>query len=165
MDFQLAFNATTKIATIQSKGDALPAGSSKIGEFVHEAPTDKLGVTEAHNHVLYHHVRDLLYHQHIYDMQAVEISLDSDFKAVTGVTALPNPITRVVGQTQQITPTVAPADASNKAVLYESANPARATVSASGLVTAVSAGSTTIRVASASDTTKYVDIPVTVTAS
>jgi uncharacterized protein YjdB len=48
--------------------------------------------------------------------------------------------------TGQITPTIAPAGATNKAVAYASANTSIATVSASGLVTAVAAGDTTITV-------------------
>lgn len=63
---------------------------------------------------------------------------------VTGLTVAPTTISGSVGGTTQITPTVTPADATNKAVTYTSANPAIATVSASGLVTNVANGSTQI---------------------
>lgn len=65
---------------------------------------------------------------------------------VSGVTVAPTTSTKTDGQTQQLTPTVAPAGATNKAVTYVSATPAVATVNASGLVTAVSAGSAVITV-------------------
>lgn len=57
-DYQLAYNATARTATIQVVNDALPAGSIKVGEFEHNEANDNLGED---NHVLYQHVRDLLY--------------------------------------------------------------------------------------------------------
>ncbi|MES2734525.1 MAG: glycoside hydrolase family 9 protein, partial [Bacteroidota bacterium] len=65
---------------------------------------------------------------------------------VTGVTVSPTTATLNVGQTQQLSATVAPANASNKTVSWTSGNTAVATVNASGLVTAVAAGSATITV-------------------
>lgn len=52
--------------------------------------------------------------------------------------------TLIVGETFQLTATVAPADASDPTLTWTSSNVAVATVSATGLVTAVSAGSATI---------------------
>jgi uncharacterized protein YjdB len=66
--------------------------------------------------------------------------------AVTGVTLSPTTATLLVGATQQLTPTVAPATATNKAVSYSSSNTAIATVNATGLITAIAAGSATITV-------------------
>lgn len=66
--------------------------------------------------------------------------------AVTGVTLSPSTAALLVGATQQLTPTVAPANATNKTVNYSSSNTAVATVNASGLITAVASGSATITV-------------------
>lgn len=84
--------------------------------------------------------------------------------AVTGVTVSPATSSVVVGSTRQITPTVAPADATNKAVTYSSSNTAVATVNASGLVTGVSAGSAVITTTTA-DGAKTATTNLTVTAS
>ncbi len=61
---------------------------------------------------------------------------------VTGVTVAPKTASKAVAGTQQLTPTIAPAGATNKGVTYQSSNANVATVSASGLVTVV-AGATT----------------------
>ncbi len=66
--------------------------------------------------------------------------------AVTGVTVNPTAAALTVNATQQLTATVAPANASNQAITWSSSNAAVATVSASGLVTAVSSGTATITV-------------------
>ena len=68
--------------------------------------------------------------------------------AVTGVTVAPATVTLSLAgtSTQQLTPTIAPATASNQAVTYISSAPGVATVSASGLVTAVAVGTATITV-------------------
>jgi uncharacterized protein YjdB len=65
---------------------------------------------------------------------------------VTGVSVTPASSTLAVGGTQQLTPTVAPSNATNKAVTYSSSNNAVATVSASGLITAMASGTATITV-------------------
>lgn len=65
---------------------------------------------------------------------------------VTGVTLNPPNSELVVGETQQLSATVSPADASNKSVSYMSSNTAIATVGSNGVVTALSAGSATITV-------------------
>lgn len=68
--------------------------------------------------------------------------------AVTGVTITPKTATLSMAgtKTQQLTPTVAPANAANKAVTYTTSDATVATVSASGLVTALKAGTATITV-------------------
>jgi len=65
---------------------------------------------------------------------------------VTGVTITPTTATLGVGATQQLTPTVAPANATNKNVSYSSNNTGVATVNGSGLVTAIASGTATITV-------------------
>jgi|GEM_PF-108982 len=62
----------------------------------------------------------------------------------TGVTVSPATLSLVVGTSSTLTATVAPANATSKTVTWQSANPAVATVSATGVVSAVTAGSTTI---------------------
>lgn len=95
----------------------------------------------------------------ILDMQGKSVDLDfneirafidspTDFipVSVASVSVLPTTFSKVVGTTQQLTPTVLPADAANKAVTYTSADPLVATVSPTGLVTAVKVGSSVITV-------------------
>ena len=77
----------------------------------------------------------------ITDPQVTEIEVP-----VTGVTVSPTTASIAVGATQQLTPTVAPSNASIKSVTYSSSATGTATVSASGLITGVAAGSATITV-------------------
>ena len=65
---------------------------------------------------------------------------------VTGVSLNKTSCTLYPGDTDTLTATVSPANATNKSVTWKSSNTGVATVSASGLVTAVSAGSATITV-------------------
>ena len=67
--------------------------------------------------------------------------------AVTGVSVSPASASVAIGSTTQLTATVAPANASNQSVSWSSANPAVATVDATGKVTGVAAGSAIITVA------------------
>jgi len=71
--------------------------------------------------------------------------------AVATVTVTPSPITMTVGQTTQFTATLKDASGNvlnGRAVTWGSSNPAAATVSTAGLVTAVASGSTTITASS-----------------
>ncbi|MDD9149259.1 Ig-like domain-containing protein [Sporolactobacillus sp. CQH2019] len=63
---------------------------------------------------------------------------------VTGLTLVPDAVNMAVGTIQQLAATVSPANATNRNVTYLSSDPAIATVSDNGLVTAVAAGSATI---------------------
>lgn len=65
---------------------------------------------------------------------------------VTGVSVSPTSATINAGSMQQLTATVAPANATNKNVSWSSNNNAVATVSSSGVVSGVAAGSATITV-------------------
>ncbi len=70
--------------------------------------------------------------------------------AVTGVTVSPSQVTLSYNQTQQLTATVSPSDAANKAVTWSSNNTNVATVSSTGLVTVGAAsGTATITVRTA----------------
>jgi len=66
--------------------------------------------------------------------------------AVTGVSLNKSTTSINIGSAEQLTETVAPSDAANKDVTWSSSNTNYATVSSSGLVTAVAAGSATITV-------------------
>ena len=65
---------------------------------------------------------------------------------VAGVTVAPSSVSLFEGVAEQLTPTISPVDATNKSVTWRSNNPSVATVSDTGLVTAVSAGSAAITV-------------------
>ena len=65
---------------------------------------------------------------------------------VTSVSLNKNSTTLGVGDTEQLIATVAPSNATNKAITWSTSNSSVATVSSSGLVTAVAAGSATITV-------------------
>lgn len=67
--------------------------------------------------------------------------------AVTSVSLSPTTASLNVGGTQQLTPTILPANATNKSITYSSNNTTVATVNASGLITAVANGTATITVA------------------
>ncbi|WP_055092677.1 Ig-like domain-containing protein [Flavobacterium aquidurense] len=73
-------------------------------------------------------------------------SCSSTSVPVTGITVTPATVTLSAGTTQQLTPTVAPANATNKTVSYSSNNTGVATVNGAGLITAIASGSATITV-------------------
>lgn len=68
---------------------------------------------------------------------------------VTGVTVSPTTATLDIGETQQLTPTVAPTNATNKNVSYSLSQTGIVTVSSTGLITAVAEGSVTVTVTTA----------------
>lgn len=91
------------------------------------------------------------------------ITVKEGTKKVTGVTVSPASQTMVVNDTLQLKAEVAPTDAANKNVVWSSSSPNVASVSATGLVTAKSAGTVNITAASAEDNTKIGTCVVTVT--
>lgn len=113
----------------------------------------------------------------ILDMQGKSVDLDfneirafidspTDFipVSVASVTVSPTTKSLVIGATQQLTPTVLPANAANKAVTYTSSVPAVASVSVGGLVTALTEGSTVITV-NTTDGNKTATSAIAVTAA
>lgn len=140
--YQVAWNATTKVVKIQPDGSTVGAGFTDIGSYDHDDDADdELGIDE--NHVLYHHVRDLLYEEGVQDMQSVDITIP-----VISITSLPatDNLDLSEAETVQIINTIVPSNAINPVITYESSDPTKATVSASGLVTPVAAGESTITV-------------------
>ena len=67
-----------------------------------------------------------------------------DTVAVTGITLSVATASLIVGNTKQLTATVLPADATDSSVTWTSSSAAIATVSSSGLITAVSPGPATV---------------------
>lgn len=86
-----------------------------------------------------------------------------DYIPVTGVTVAPATASIAVGATQQLTPTILPADASDKTGTWSSSATGKATVNQSGLVTGVSAGSAIITFTS-NDGAKTSTSAITITA-
>ncbi len=72
------------------------------------------------------------------------VTVTAAIVAATGVSLDESAFTKYVGQTMQLTATVSPPGASNAAVSWTSSAESVATVDASGLITAVSAGTATI---------------------
>jgi uncharacterized protein YjdB len=81
--------------------------------------------------------------------------------AVTGVTLNKTTASIAVGETETLTPTIAPENATNKKVTWASSNEAIATVDANGKVTGVAAGSANITVTT-EDSSKTATCAVTV---
>ncbi|MDL2310195.1 Ig-like domain-containing protein [Parabacteroides sp. OttesenSCG-928-B22] len=91
------------------------------------------------------------------------VTVTSKAIAVTGVSLNKTSLSLVVGESETLTPTVAPADADNKKVSWKSNNTSVATVDNNGNVTALKAGSATIT-ATTEDGGKTATCAVTVTA-
>lgn len=92
----------------------------------------------------------------------IDVTYTAEDVHVTGVTLNKNSLSLEEGDTEQLTETVAPSNATDKSVSWSSSNTSVATVSSSGLVTAVSAGSATITVTT-TDGAKTATCAVTVT--
>lgn len=84
--------------------------------------------------------------------------------SVTGVTVSPTTASLEIGGTQQLTATVSPSNATDKTVSWSTSNSSVATVSSTGLVTAVGTGSATITVTT-TDGHKTATCSVTVAAA
>mgnify|MGYP006280149149 CR=1 FL=1 len=76
----------------------------------------------------------------------ITVTDETEATPVTGVSLSPNTLALIEGESAALTAAVTPADASNSNVSWQSANPAVAEVSDSGVVSARSAGSTVITV-------------------
>ena len=74
------------------------------------------------------------------------VTVKSKSVSVTGVSLNYTTLTLTEGQTQTLTATVSPSNATNKSVTWSSSNTSVATVSSTGVVTAVKAGTATITV-------------------
>lgn len=96
------------------------------------------------------------------DSDTIDVQLTGDEVPVTGVTVTPQTTSVAVGATRQLTANVQPADASDKSVTWTSSDPTKFTISSSGLITGVAAGTGTATVTT-NDGAKTATTAVTVT--
>lgn len=156
------YNATTKVVTLKLVGGSVPAGSTKIGEYDHTVDAEDDTAWETpENHVDYHHVQDALYKVGQLNMQIIKIYTDYTIPP-TGIVASAPGGNLAVAATRQITVVWTPTNVTDKGLTYVSSDPTKATVSASGLVTGVAAGTTNITVSSTMDNTKTSVVAITV---
>ncbi|PJJ62443.1 alpha-amylase, partial [Pseudoscardovia suis] len=80
--------------------------------------------------------------------------------AVTGVTVSPTSVSLTVGGSKQLSATVAPSNATDKTVTWKSSDTSVATVSSTGLVKAVKAGTATITASSSNGKTATAKVTV-----
>lgn len=78
------------------------------------------------------------------DATTIEVLDSDDTVPATGVTVTPATTSLAVGATRQLTGTVLPADATDKSGAWTTSDATKATVSSTGLVTGVAAGTSTI---------------------
>lgn len=83
---------------------------------------------------------------------------------VTGISVSPTSTSVGVGGTVDLTATITPNNATDKAVTWTSSDETKATVSSSGVVTGVAAGDVTITATAHGDNTKTATCTITVTA-
>lgn len=168
-------HVANKTITVIQTGDAVPPGTINIGSFNHEHPGAASGDEPGISHVIQHHVRDLLYKRsaanpanvgfwpdNITDMTLYKIIVDDVVEAVS-ISMTPATSNLAVAATLQMVVAFTPANTTNQNVAYTTSNAGRATVSATGLVTGVSAGAVTIT-ATSEDGAKVDTSTITVTA-
>lgn len=90
------------------------------------------------------------------------ITIEAAVVPVSSVSVDPTSKKIFIGETFTVTPTVLPANATNKNVNWSSSATAKATVTSAGLVTGVATGSANITATSAADGTKSATCAVTV---
>ena len=130
-------------ADSKAVGDAL----SDAGERLTALESGGSGMSSTAKALLISLLRKALYSsEQSADISALEVALETgDPVAVTGVSVSPTTGSIAYGEsTLTIKATVTPSNATNKAVVWTSSNENVATVSAKGVVTAVSAGTATI---------------------
>lgn len=154
--YRVDYHPTNKIAMISLGAGSAPGGYTAIGTFDHNESDDPIS-PDPDSHVFFHHVRDLLYKHkpdgtangvfpnNITDMAGVKIQR----RAITALSSTPATVSLDLsnGETQQITNTFTPAaGALDTTVYYKSSDPTKATVSPTGLITAVGVGTATITI-------------------
>lgn len=65
--YHVSMNRTTRVATVRSPSAVMPIAHESLGFYDHNGDTDLLD--SADNHVMLHHVRDLLFGQGILSTQ------------------------------------------------------------------------------------------------
>jgi hypothetical protein len=161
-DFQVAFNFDTRTATVQVDGAIAPGGSEIIGKFSHGPTDEEFGYHADLSHVLYQHVRDILYKvsnvdgsvatsdlqwpDNITDMAKVTI-IDETYVRSTGVEfgATSYDISLATGAFHPVF-TVSPAGATKKDVKLVSADSLIAEVDKTGAIVPKKIGTTTVEI-------------------
>lgn len=144
--YKLGWDAVARVAHVQSTGN-LPGDTTDLGTFDHDEVDDGLGTK--HNHTLFHHVRDRLYHVGQQNMQEVKIIVDGSLNPdVVDIEFVEANADVVVGATKQLSWVYTPVNANVNSRQFVSSDPTKATVSDTGLVTGVAVGAFTITVTS-----------------
>ncbi len=150
--YRIGYKASTKEVQVKRYSEALTGGFTSWGDFYHDnvavaAGGDVRGT--GLNHVIWHEVRDACYAHGILDMQSISILFDEVVNAVS-ISTLPATKTLDLSSepTVQLVTTFTPTDTTDQRLTYVSSDPTKATVSDTGLVTALVVGSTTITVTS-----------------
>ena len=171
MFYRINWHAATRRVLLESGSNAAPAaiggtGMTNLGTFEHdneaEESTGLNGMQGlADNHVVFHHVQDVLYKQGVQDMQSIKIYIDRPRSISIGSGTL----TVVVdADSEPLNLTVTPSGATDKEVVYTSSDEAVATVNEEGVVHGVAEGSAVITAKLKSDETISATRNVTVTA-
>ncbi len=91
-----------------------------------------------------------------------EVTVQTNAVSVTGVSVSPTTASMMVGETQNLTATITPSNATNTAVSWSSSDTSVATVSAAGVVTAVGGGASRVTATTSDGSyTAYCTISVT----
>lgn len=159
MFYRINWHAATRRVLLESNANAAPAAIggayTNLGTFEHdnedEESTGLNGMQGlADNHVLFHHVQDVLYKQGVQDMQSVKIYVDRPRSISIGTGTL-NVAVGADSAPLSVTPT--PAGATDKDVVYTSSDETKATVNEKGVVHGVAAGNAVITAKLKSDET------------
>lgn len=159
MFYRINWHAATRRVLLESNANAAPAAIggayTSLGTFEHdneeEESTGLNGMQGlADNHVVYHHVQDVLYKQGVQDMQSVKIYIDRPRSISIGSGTLN---VAVDADSAPLTVTVTPAGATDKEVTFSSSDEAVATVNDKGVVHGVAAGNAVITATLKSDNT------------
>lgn len=150
-----------KTVRIRPNSESVAAGEVQIGTIDHTDAGAEDIIGHKASHVVYQHIEQMMNKAKLFDHHLYRIIAG---KYVTGVNAGRDvTVTAANGanHTKQLAPTVLPTDTTeSKAVTYVSSVPAKATVSNTGLVTGVAAGTTVITV-TASGFTDTLTVTVT----
>ena len=160
MFYRINWHAATRRVLLESGSNAAPAaiggaGMTNLGTFEHdneaEESTGLNGMQGlADNHVVFHHVQDVLYKRGVQDMQSVKIFIDRPRSISIGAGTLN---VAVGANSAPLNLTVTPSGATDKEVIYTSSNTAKATVNKKGVVHGVAAGNAVITAKLKSDET------------
>ena len=147
-------------AVLVPDGATAPAAHTEIGSFVH---------ANADSDAIYHHVRDLLYHEGIYNMQAIRIMLD-DETFVTAIDLTRTAVSIVEGANTTVGVNIRPSWATETDFTVTSDDTLIATVVYNSTtriitITGVDAGTCTVLVEYDDDDTISAELEVTITAA